>query len=165
MRNFIDASVVREYFHYDPLIGVFTRIKPIPGVKNGSIAGSKVQRGYLAIAVKGVAYRAHRLAWLYVYGKWPDGVIDHINGNPADNRIANLRDVPQAINIQNAYCVKANSVTGYRGVSKSGYGKFRAQLIVDGVRHYLGVYETPQEAADAYMAAKKRLHIGCSHMA
>lgn len=92
---------LRELLHYDPDTGVFTNIKPRHRVKVGDIAGSNSGKGYLQIQIDQKRYSAHRLAWLYTYGRFPEEFIDHINGNPSDNRIVNLREVTQRENLQN----------------------------------------------------------------
>lgn len=102
----------------------------------------------------------HRLAWLYVHGEWPTEQIDHINQNPVDNRIANLRPADKSQNVQNIDAAYGSS--GYRGVSfdsRCGDGNsWRARIMVDGKSHSLGYYATAEEAHDAYLAAKRELH-------
>jgi hypothetical protein len=89
---------------------------------------------------------AHRTAWAMHYGEWPKGQIDHINGNPGDNRISNLRDVSQTINAQNMP-LRRDSSTGVTGVVKHN-GRFMARIST----RYLGVFDSLAEAA----AARKR---------
>ena len=88
----ITADELRSILHYNPLTGVFTRIRSAHPHRVGVVVGS-VSHGYILIGLLGKRYRAHRLAWLYVYGTWPKHDIDHINRNRSDNRICNLRDV------------------------------------------------------------------------
>ena len=71
-------------------------------MKIGDIAGCLDKYGYVIITVDGVSFAAHRLVWFYHYNVWPDKIIDHINGDPSDNRIDNLRDVSVRINAENA---------------------------------------------------------------
>ena len=80
---------LKEVLHYDPETGVFTWAIGRPKAAKNSIAGGFTDRGYLAICIDGVKHRAHRLAWLYVYGVYPDQ-IDHQNHVKNDNRIINL---------------------------------------------------------------------------
>lgn len=133
------------------------------GVKKGGIAGSKMSHGYIAIRIDGQDYTAHRLVWLYVHGSEPSGYIDHINGDRADNRLANLRDVSQMVNMQNVYAAKSNSKTGLRGVSwHAQRGKYTARIKAGGRYLSLGLHDTPEGAHAAYLEAKRRLHEGCT---
>lgn len=109
---------LKKHISYDPVTGVIKRLDRVNGY------GSIDHYGYLVIKIKGRQYKAHRLAWLYHYGKWPEHNIDHINRNKLDNRIANLRDVPQAVNVYNTY-VPPNKTTGYRGIHISPHTKKR----------------------------------------
>jgi hypothetical protein len=106
-------EITQEYLmsiaDYDPDTGIITR-KDRKG-SNGSIDAY----GYLIIKIKGEQYKAHRLAWLYVHGEFPSNVIDHINGDKLDNRIENLRDVPQAINVRDTKR-EPNKDTGEVGI-------------------------------------------------
>lgn len=98
----LSVEVVRHLLQYDPDEGLLTwKESPRYGIPAGSIAGSRNARGYIQVMVAGQKHYAHRLAWALHYGVWPTRVIDHINREKTDNRIQNLRDVPQAINLQN----------------------------------------------------------------
>ena len=93
---------LKELFSYDESSGIFTRILGHKnGIKAGSVAGctQKHRKPYLVIRIDRKLYLCHRLAWLYVHGVFPVGVIDHINGDGFDNRIANLRDVTNEQNV------------------------------------------------------------------
>ena len=98
----LTAEMLRSLLSYDPETGEFRWRISRGRVSVGDIAGSHPNRvGYLRIMLGDVEYRAHRLAWLYIYGKWPELVIDHIDRNKTNNRIANLRDVSHAENMRN----------------------------------------------------------------
>lgn len=156
------AARVRELFFYDAETGVFTRIVPISERDPaGKVAGSLQTQGYQQIRVDGGRYLAHRLAWLYVHGEWPKGVIDHINGIPLDNRIANLREADIQINAQNLHKARSDSLTGIQGITKV-WNRWRAQIHIDGSSRYLGSFATPEEAHAAYVAAKREIHPGCT---
>jgi len=77
--------------------------------------GSLDKDGYLILKIKGKQFKAHRLAWTFYYGKEPNGVIDHINRIKTDNRIENLRDTTQQINILNTVRYP-NKETGEIGI-------------------------------------------------
>jgi hypothetical protein len=148
-----------EVLAYDADTGVFTWRKATNlHIVVGSAAGSIVGRGYLQVRIDKRNYQAHRLAWLYVYGCWPAGSIDHINGVKLDNRVCNLRDVTHAHNMQNQHRAHKNSKTGVLGVSMNGAG-FTAAIKVGGKRYGLGTYKTVAEAGEAYQVAKRKLHI------
>lgn len=156
----ITAEFVRELFHYDPETGVFTRRVTRQGMhgKAGNIAGTRKPNGYVSISILGANYRAHRLAWLYVHGTWPAGQIDHINRVRSDNRIANLRSVACAENIQNRDR-QGNNASGFKGVFRAkGNRRWTAQITANGVQMHLGTYETAEAAHAAYCAAAARLH-------
>lgn len=101
----------------------------------------------------------HRLIWVYAYGQEPEGVIDHINGVKTDNRLANLRDVPQRVNMQNQTRAHRQSSTGVLGVFPAGR-RFISKISVDGLQRELGRFDTTAEAHAAYIAAKRQLHQG-----
>lgn len=144
---------------YQPDSGVFT------WKKTGAIAGGPNFDGYIKIKVHQRWYLAHRLAWLYVHGIWPTQLIDHINGDRVDNRIANLRDVSNSVNRQNARTANADSKTGILGVTlrkSKSKPRYQAQIAVNGKNKYLGMFDTEGEAHQAYLMAKREVHIGCT---
>ena len=139
---------IREAFLYDAETGVFVWAR---GARKGKRAGSNLFHGYRRINIDGVTYREHQLAWYYVHGVWPQHEIDHINSVRADNRIANLRDVVRSVNAQNRKRVL--SATGFMGVT-AHHGRYQAQINIGRFR-YLGMFDTPHEAHEAYEAARK----------
>ena len=158
----LTAELLRELLHYAPDTGDFTwKVDAAKSVKKGSAAGYVVVSGYLRITVRGGFFKAHRLAWLYVYGKFPDGIIDHINGIKLDNRISNLRDVSNSTNAENQKAAHRGSRTGFLGVTWSK-GRYEAYIKVKKVGRYIGRYDTPEEAHEAYLAEKRRVHVGCT---
>lgn len=153
----IDQAYLKQLLHYDPAVGVFAwRITRNNFVRAGRAAGTVAgNNGYVEIMVDGRTYKAHRLAWLYVYGEWPSGEIDHANCVRTDNRIANLRIATDSQNRSNAK-TNRNSGTGVKGVNKVGECRFRA-TIHHGSRIHLGYFSTPEEAHAAYCDAAVRL--------
>lgn len=92
MKMNIAQETLKRLVHYDPLTGFFTWLSPTNrGVKTGSRAGTVNGSGYRQIGINGKIYKEHRLAWLYVYGEFPDKDIDHLDRNPLNNSINNLR--------------------------------------------------------------------------
>lgn len=112
--------------------------------------------GYRQGNINGRRIRAHTAAWALATGAYPQGVIDHINGDRADNRLCNLREVTQAQNVLNCRVRKHNKL-GLKGVKKWGTG-FAAQIRKDGVKYHLGRFDTPEEAQAAYARASAELH-------
>lgn len=153
---------LKEILHYDSETGIFVwRVTRNGNALAGRTAGNKGKKGYRKIAIDKRTYQEHRLAWLYVYGKWPKGVIDHINVVVDENRIDNLRDTTDLINSQNKKSARIDNALGILGVYKVGK-RFRAQISVIGRKKYLGTFETPELASAAYLDAKRKLHQGCT---
>lgn len=154
----ITQQELMRQIHYDPASGVFTWAIRKPKVKLGSVAGKLRPNGYREIRVNLSSYFEHRLAWLYVHGVWPEHALDHINRNPSDNRISNLREATQTQNLRNIG-PRSNSKTGIKGVSLHRIsGKYRAVIRTDGPRLWLGLFDTVDEAAAAYKAAAEKYH-------
>lgn len=149
----ISHEKLKRILNYDKDTGHFTwLVKTSRKVVAGKIAGGTNVAGYTVIGVGGKTYYAHRLAWFYVTGSWPDQ-IDHSNGDRSDNSWKNLREATYQQNILNSK-LAAHNTSGFKGVSwHRGAGKWSAQIVLDGIQKYLGLYETPQEAAAAYMNA------------
>ena len=153
-----------ELLHYDQFTGVFTRqIKISHNAKVGDIVGCN-SRGYLVSSIDGKLYFLHRLAWLYMYGKFPYGYIDHIDGNKSNNAICNLRDVSNAINTQNTHVARnCNKSTGLLGATlNKRNGRYRAQIKIDGNNIYLGDFDFAEDAHKEYISAKRKYHKGCT---
>lgn len=150
---------LRELLHYEPDTGVFTWIiRPTRKRKAGDIAGY-LDNGYVLIGFNSKNYKAHRLAWLYEYGCWPSKHIDHIDGNPSNNRISNLREATQSENLQNQLKARADSKTSLLGASRNkNRSNYRAQIMVNGKSIHLGCFKTDIEAHDAYITAKRIHH-------
>lgn len=158
----INQERLKELLHYDHETGVFTyRVKTSYRVEIGDVAGCDNGKGYLQIRLDTVLYKAHRLAWLYMMGEFPVLGIDHENGIRGDNRWDNIREATKKRNGENQRKAHKNSTTGLLGVTNRG-SKFRATLHDAGVRHYLGDFDTPEEAHAAYVSVKRQLHEGCT---
>lgn len=140
---------------YDGETGIFTRkVRTSSRANVGDIAGWLSSEGYRFIHVGGRIYAAHRLAWLYMHGVWPEN-IDHINTQKGDNRIANLRECARSQNGANQRR-KANNRSGFKGVSALR-SRWRAQIRINGELLYLGLHDTPEAAHAAYLEAADRL--------
>lgn len=160
--DIISAQKLRELLNYDPETGIFTwRIVASTRAKIDDIAGCISTTGYRLIGIDRVLYRAHRLAWLYVYGEWPLKIIDHINGVRTDNRIENLRDVSSQANSHNRHELNITNTSGVAGVIRNKRTKkWTAYIVVNNKRHHIGYFDTLDAAAEARAESKQRLHIG-----
>jgi hypothetical protein len=162
----MNYTLLREMLIYNPETGIFVwKIgRKGRGTKAGAIAGS-IKKGRVYIGISNKAYFAHRLAWLYMIGEWPKYQIDHINGDTTDNRWVNLRDVDQFTNQQNQRKAHNDNQWGLLGVRKCIACKtkpYYAGITVDGFYVHLGYFPTSEEAHDAYLNAKRKLHRGCT---
>lgn len=155
----ISATRVRELLDYDPETGVFTRKVTQGNAKAGATAGYlDKSNGYVTISIDGKKCYAHRLAWLYVYGTWPEAEIDHMNRQRSCNRIGNLRAATHRQNLQNT-TQPSNNTSGCKGVSLiKRTGKWEAFIKTYGKKRHLGVFTTFAEAAAARRTAEASLH-------
>lgn len=145
----ISQEKLRSVLAYCPETGLFTRIK------DGRIAGSTRNDGYIAICIDYAFNNAHRLAFLYMTGEMPNGEVDHINGNRSDNRWANLRECSREQNRMNLKVYK-NSATGVPGVSWHKHmGKWHARIGSGGKRISLGYFASIEEASVARQEAQR----------
>jgi hypothetical protein len=152
--NMLTQSRLKQMLRYERHTGAFFWRAGAGHVLAGARAGNLNSNDYWLIGVDRKRYYAHRLAWLYVHGRFPNGQLDHKNGKKTDNRIANLRE---ASNGQNQVNSKRYSASGFRGVRKH-HRKWIASLRLDGRYVYLGLFATPQAAHAAYCAAARKLH-------
>lgn len=154
----LTVDLLREFLNYDKDSGVFTwRVTNSNRAVQGKSAGCYRRDGYGRCQIDGREYLLHRLAWLYIHGSWPNGVIDHINRNPRDNRIENLRDVSHSENRQNTLESAANR-SGKKGVSRHKSGVWRAAIQAAGKSKHIGYFATLEQAAQAYATAAATAH-------
>ncbi len=160
----VTAERLRQILDYDPNTGVFTwKVRTSNRIRVGSVAGSSHGGGYLQINVDGQNYLAHRLVWLHFYGSWPKYCMDHINGVRRDNRIANLRDVPISINAQNIRRPMVTNTTGLLGVSWNSKDRvYCAHISIRNKSIYVGSFDSALDAHAAYLAMKRKAHVGCT---
>jgi len=159
----LQQSDIKEYLSYDSETGLFTWIKSYRNQHIGKKVGSYDKDGYLQIKFKRKAYRAHRLAWMYVYGKFPDSQLDHIDGVRDNNAISNLREVTFSENSQNQRNSHSDSTYGMLGIDYNKSKKrFRARIMIQGKRITLGGFSTAEQAFEAYLEAKQKYHPACT---
>lgn len=151
---------LRRVLDYNPETGEMFWKVARQGTKGiGSPAGY-VNKGGLRIRFQSKSYFAHRLAWLITYGKWPEQIIDHVDGNPLNNRIANLRDVSNSVNRQNLRKAMSGKFEPLGVCWDKKSERFRAQIKINSKQKHLGYFLTTEAAYAAYLAAKRELHEG-----
>ena len=154
MKEDLTQSYLKSLLHYEPVTGVFTWLVSRAKARVGAVAGTPNENGYIRISIDRRMYRAHRLAWLYVTGEWPQDQIDHRDMNKANNAFDNLRE---ANNSQNNANRQGWNKVGIKGVTQRG-NRFTAQITINGKRSYLGMFKTSIEAHAAYLASANDAH-------
>jgi hypothetical protein len=166
-------AALHELLAYDDATGILTwKRRPISmfsdgrqsaaqnyAIWNGKFAerpalNTPDKRGYRTGHLLSKPVKAHRIIWAMVHGEWPQGDIDHIDGDAANNRIENLREVTHAINGRNMR-LKKNNQSGACGVTQRPSGRWVAKLQVDGRQITVGTFDTMSEAVVARRDAEK----------
>ena len=155
----LTQNQLKQTMHYDPLTGVFTRkVTLCSRAIAGSVAGCLNKLGYTVIRISGNLYQAHRLAWLYVYGYFPEHDIDHKDRNKSNNKIDNLRHATRQCNLRNTG-LQANNTSGIKGACwDKQQDKWRAQIMVNNKNHYLGLFSDFTEAVCTCLAVEQCLN-------
>jgi len=157
--NNLDFNLLKKLFNYNPDTGIFTRKIKRGNKKIGTIAGKQKDDGYIDISICEKNYLTHRLAWFYVYGKWPNNMLDHKNGIRNDNRIENLREVTNSENQQNKFKARKDSKSNLQCVYyKKSHKKWESYITVNGIKKHIGYFLSPEEAHAAYILRKQELH-------
>lgn len=152
--NLPEISLLREYFHYDPESGDLTWIKPRQRVKVGQKVSS-YDRGYLRVCFQRRKLWAHRVAFAIYHGRWPTTEIDHIDGNPSNNRISNLREATHAENMRNRK-IHSTNVSGVSGVSwHKSARKWQVHIGTSNGRKNLGLFDNLADAAETRRQAEQ----------
>lgn len=160
----MEAERVREIWDYDPDTGILrwkiNVSRWLAGYPAGNPKRRKDGKSYVFIRFEGKWFLAHRLAFAWMTGRWPEQLMDHVNGVETDNRWVNLREATFADNARNRRLPRTNS-TGYRGVFEViRFGKvgYEARIKVNGKAVELGRFKTKQEAHAAYCTAQQEYH-------
>ena len=157
----ITQTELKERLEYNPDTGVFTRLVLTGRFSKGTFAGTK-SHGYIDIGFLGKRYGAHRLAWLYVHGHFPEQ-IDHINGIRDDNRLSNLREVNNYINSRNIG-MRKNNKSGFMGVSWANRdSKWVSQIMINYKTIILGTFDDKEDAIEARKAANIKYGFHVNH--
>jgi hypothetical protein len=148
-------EILQELLDYNPITGVFTwKVMMSSTALADAVAGSKNPRGYTQIRINGIKYYAHRLAWFYIYKKWPEDQIDHIDQNKENNAINNLRDVNHSTNMYNT-SLRSHNTSGARGVHRCSRGNpWEAYITIDKKRIRIGAFVDFQSAVEARRKAE-----------
>jgi hypothetical protein len=159
----LNQTRLKEVLHYDEDTGIFTwKISRSSFVKMGDKIKSLDKDGYFLVQIDKKSYRVHRLVWLWYYNKFPDKVIDHIDGDVTNNKINNLREATVSQNAMNRGKTIYNK-SGYKGVcfhKRDKIWQSQIEFQQNGKRFtkYLGGYKTPELAHEAYCIAAKKYH-------
>lgn len=172
----VEPAVLRELLDYNPQTGALTWLKRNPRwFKSqrdcdawntryaGKLANYAGRRGYVVVRLFGKSIGGHRIAWAIHHGKWPELMIDHINGVCSDNRIENLREADSRSNMMNMKQNRHNK-TGTPGVRwRKEMQKWAAEIGGYPNRHYLGSFESLEEAVAARKRAEQMLGYHPNH--
>lgn len=143
---------ISSLFEYDPTSGLFFRKIGAGSYRKDWTQGTRQSNGYRFFIINGKKYLAHRLAFLLAYGRYPSGVIDHVNGIRSDNRLSNLRDVTQGDNTKNTH-VRLDMKRKFSGCTfDAKRNKWKAEARIKGKRYSLGRFTTEHEAHEAYVS-------------
>ena len=153
MAHSLTYKRLREVLDYNPRTGAFRwRVHLGRRYVAGIIAGMTDKHGRHQIQIDGKIYRSGSLALFWMTGR--QGVADHINGNPSDDRWSNLRKATQSQNNANGRARENKKYSPLKGVTWMK-GKFQAQIMVNGYNIYLGRFDYAEDAHNAYVAAAK----------
>lgn len=150
-----ELSEIKRCVRYDPVSGKLY-CKEKPRRKSRSIVGREYGQdrkvyGYITVGLNYRRYYAHQIAWYFISGKWPEDMIDHINGIQYDNRKVNLRHVDNRTNCHNKEIYRKGQFVGVSRNRKA----WRAMIKVNGIMIHLGTYRKPEEASMRYQSVLK----------
>jgi len=157
MKEILTHEKLKELIEYNPETGIMNWIVNRPGIRSDGIVGYVTSQGYVGVELLGRKYYIHRLIWFYVTGSWPTHVMDHRNGNRADNRWSNLREATLSENSRNRSMLRKNK-TGYKGVRRRGKNVWIARIGgLHGIgQETIGRFDSPEAAAKAYEEESQR---------
>ena len=154
-----EIDLYRQYFTISSDNNDIVRIKPAGSAGVGAVKIQYDKDGYRVARVGGKLRFVHRIIYALHHGVLP-ALIDHINGDRADNHISNLREASHSMNMQNMRPRNRDLPMGVQRGHKSP--NYTAWISVAGKTTYLGTYPTPEEAHRVYLTHKRNLHEGCT---
>jgi hypothetical protein len=157
--SILTHEYLKEHLHYSVITGKFYWLESASKrIKTNDVAGNLTCKDYRRIRINGSNYFAHRLAWFWVTGEWPEKQIDHKNRIRDDNYWLNIREATQSQNNYNKGISPTNS-SGFKGVYwYKTYQKWRANIRINGKKKHLGYFDSPELAHKAYVKAGKEHH-------
>lgn len=147
-----EALLVRELFNYCAYTGALTWAQNRGKARVGAPVGATDKNGYIRVRFNKRFHSAHRLCWLHFYGKWPSAVIDHINGDPSDNRLCNLREATVA---QNQWNLRKKPIGVFWHKTNK---KWTVSIKANGKLHHFGSFNSIEDASVVAIKARKELH-------
>lgn len=171
---------VKDIFNYCPVSGVLSwKVRPrnhfntdgshktfnsrFSNKEAGTTNNFACNKYYRILTFRSKNYLAHRVIWLFVFGRWPKHEIDHVDGDGLNNKIKNLRDVKHGVNTKNVKKGSRNT-SGFVGVNFDKKRKsFRATICVEGKQIHIGRYISIEEAASARKAAEVKYGFHKNH--
>lgn len=153
----LTQAILKEYLWYTPETGEFVRLK---GPYVGQTAGTITKYGYRQISVAGKTYRSARLAFLYMTGRWPRGLVDHENTKRSDDRWGNLREATSAQNRHNSPRRSTKNSDLPCGVQRRPSGRFTASIGRGQTTRHLGTFDSVEAAYAARVKAEVEMHGG-----
>ena len=149
----ITQKELKALITYDKDSGNFYRVNT-----NKLIQVNPDRDGHIRFRVKNIKIYAHRLAWIYITGSFPENCIDHIDGNPSNNKFTNLREATNKENSRNSKMFKTNT-SGVKGVYwHKGKSRWYAHCRVDNKRHFVGTFKNIIDAEKAVNAFREKHH-------
>lgn len=160
IKSGLTSEALKQIIKYDPQTGKFVWLnKSLARTDYQLFVNGIKENPYLLIRINKRNFLCHRLAWLYITGKWPSDMLDHINGDKSDNRFCNLREATRSQNCGNHHRLRPTNTSGFRGVSpRKENGKWRATIRLEGKIKSLGTFDSPEVAKAAYDKAFKEKH-------
>ena len=152
----LTSDRLKALFDYNPCTGIFIRKVTLGRGIAGTAITKTTRYGYVQFQVDGHSYMAHRLAFLYMTGTWPNQILDHKNRIRSDNSWENIRECTYQQNNRN--CITKTTSSRFKGMHRKPNGRFEVRIRAEGIQHLLGVFKNDVEAAYAYDMASIKFH-------